>query len=154
MKKSLPVFLFILLFGLLLAGCLGGIPPVSGNTTNGGTTPPSGGTTPPSSKVDKVTIDFLYADWCPHCQKMKPIVTDLINTLPASKFQVNYWSEEDYKAGGPSVAVFNKYSSSGIFEGYPTFVVNNGTDHLAGEVTAEKFKTWVCSQYTEKPQGC
>lgn len=131
-------FLVFFVFGLLLAGCIGQ-----------GKAP-----TTPTTTVDKVTVDFLYADWCPHCQNMKPIIAELDKTLPDDQFVVRYWSEEDYKAGGPSKAVFEQYAANGMFQGYPTFVINNGTTYTAGEMPAAEFKGWICSQYTVKPTGC
>jgi thiol-disulfide isomerase/thioredoxin len=152
-KTIMAVLLFVVAFGLF--GCLGApqMPVTNGTTPTPGTNP--GTVTPPTSgSVDKVTVDFLYADWCPHCQNMKPIVADLIKTLPADKFQVNYWSEDDYKAGGPAAQVFTKYANMGMFQGYPTFVINGGTAYTAGEMPATEFKNWICSQYTVKPTGC
>lgn len=146
-RQILAFFLLVVAFGLF--GCLGTPQvPATNGTTPGTVTPPK------NLSDDKVVIDFLHADWCPHCQNMKPVIAELDNTLPDDRFVVMYWSEDDYKAGGPAVQVFTKYANMGMFKGYPTFVINNGTAYTAGEMPAAEFKGWVCSQYTVKPSGC
>lgn len=120
-------------------------------------TPPAGAGAqasgvPPATK--EVTIDFLYADWCPHCQKMKPYVAALEQSLPADRFEVRYWSEDDYKAGGQAADVYAAYEAAGYFSGYPTFVIN-GNDAKAGSMEEAVFKAWVCGKFASpKPAGC
>ena len=98
-------------------------------------------------------IDFLYADWCGHCQNMKPIVAKLESTLPKDRFEVRYWNEASRSDAAVS-AIYAAYTSNGYFKGFPTFVAN-GNDPNVGEMTEAAFKSWVCSKFsTPKPTGC
>ena len=95
-------------------------------------------------------MDFLYADWCPHCQAMKPIVARIASQLPADRFAVNYYSEADANAGKEAAAMFAKYG----LQSYPTFVIN-GNDQKVGEMPESEFLAWVCSKFSPpKPSGC
>jgi thiol-disulfide isomerase/thioredoxin len=108
------------------------------------------GGAPSQAPEKEVTLDFLYADWCGHCQKMKPIVAALEKQLPKDRFAVNYWSEADAKAGKEAASVFAKYS----LKGYPTFVIN-GDDKREGEMPQANFEAWVCAQFSSPlPEGC
>jgi len=58
----------------------------NGTTGNGAVAPESGANTSAvesntsaqqESSCKQNSVYFIYADWCPHCQKMKPWVTDL-----------------------------------------------------------------------------
>ena len=103
----------------------------------------------------EVTVDFLYADWCPHCQKMKPIVQKMIDEFPPDRFDVRYWSEAAGQSEPNASAVYAKYSQEGYFTGYPTFVVNNGKGHAAGEMSEADFRAWLCTQFdSPKPANC
>ena len=103
----------------------------------------------PAAKKE-VVLDFLYADWCPHCQAMKPIVARIASQLPADRFAVNYYSEADANAGKEAAAMFAKYG----LQSYPTFVIN-GNDQKVGEMPESEFLAWVCSKFSPpKPSGC
>ena len=103
----------------------------------------------------EVTIDFLYADWCPHCQNMKPIVQKIESLLPSDRFAVRYWSEADAQSGGKAKEVFAEYSRKGMFPGYPTFVMNNGKNRTSGEMSQAEMLRWICSEFgSPKPSAC
>jgi thiol-disulfide isomerase/thioredoxin len=102
------------------------------------------------SAAKEVTVDFLYADWCPHCQNMKPVVARIAAELPPDRFAVNYYSEADANAGKEAAAVFAKYG----LRSYPTFVIN-GDDQRVGEMAESDFLAWACSKFSApKPQAC
>ncbi|MFA6214273.1 MAG: thioredoxin domain-containing protein [Candidatus Micrarchaeia archaeon] len=106
-----------------------------------------------SPPAKEVTIDFLYADWCSHCQAMKPIVAKLEASLPKDRFAVRYWNEAS--RGNATVAeVYEEYTQKGYFTGFPTFVAN-GNDPLVGSRPEATFTAWVCGKFlTPKPEGC
>ena len=100
----------------------------------------------------EVTIDFLYADWCPHCQAMKPRVANVISQLPADRLEVRYWNDADRAKNTTVAAIYSDYMSKGM-TGFPTFVSNG--EMRAGEMPEADFKAWVCSQFSApKPTGC
>jgi len=109
---------------------------------------------PVLSEKKEVTLDFLNADWCPHCQKMKPYVLDLMNTLPSDRFLVKSWNEKNIQTDPDTATVYNQYTDNGFFTGYPTFVIN-GNDSRVGEMTQSDLKAWVCSKFAKPvPQAC
>jgi len=106
------------------------------------------------SPTKEVTMDFLYADWCPHCQKMKPIVAALEQALPADRFTIRRWRDEDRQTNSSVSSVFDFYSQKGSFAGFPTFIIN-GEDAKAGEMPEVQFKAWICSKFkSPAPSGC
>jgi thiol-disulfide isomerase/thioredoxin len=108
----------------------------------------------PAAQGKEVVLEFLYADWCSHCAKMKPIVESLGKKLPADRFELRAYNEAERENSTAVAAVYDRYSANGFFEGFPTFVLN-GNDYKAGEMTEANFKAWVCSKFSSpKPQGC
>lgn len=102
----------------------------------------------------EVTLEFLYADWCGYCQKMKPIVQSLESSLPSDRFEVIYLNEKDKQNNTDVAAAYSKYTANGYFKGFPTFVIN-GNDYKVGAMPEETFKQWVCSKFSApKPSGC
>ncbi|MCX8174825.1 MAG: thioredoxin family protein [Candidatus Micrarchaeota archaeon] len=102
----------------------------------------------------EVTMDFLYADWCGHCAKMKPIVQKLESELPAERFAIRRWRDEDRQSDSAVAEVFSYYAQKGDFVGFPTFIIN-GKQVQAGEMPEEQFRSWVCGQFSSpKPKAC
>ena len=103
----------------------------------------------------EVTMDFIYADWCPHCQAMKPVVSDLEQKLPPGRFAVRYWGDAERAAGNSTVVqVYSYYYYTGFFTGYPAFIINNN-DSRVGEMGEGDFLAWVCSKFNEpRPSAC
>jgi|GEM_PF-1528815 len=118
-------------------------------------TPAAAGQQNASSAAKKeVVIDFLYADWCSHCQAMKPIVARLEAALPKGRFEVRYWNEASRGSNATVAAVYTDYSAKGYFQGFPTFVAN-WEDPKVGSMPEATFKAWVCSKFSSpKPAGC
>ncbi len=133
------------------------VPSAGGLSPNGSVATGSGGEAQvPQVKAPakEVTIDFLYADWCPHCQVMKPIVAALVARLPADRLEVRYWNEASRSSNATVAAVYADYSAKGYFQGFPTFVAN-WEDYRVGEMSETAFKAWVCSKFSApKPTGC
>ena len=106
-----------------------------------------------ATAAKEVTIDFLYADWCGHCQAMKPIAAKLESELPKDRFEVRYWNEASRSKEDVS-AIYAKYADAGYFTGFPTFVAN-GNDPIVGSMPEAAFRSWVCSKFqSPKPAGC
>ena len=148
---------YLMGFVLLAALALLGISAYLGANVRAEPQAPQGGAAQAAStktaQAKEVTIDFLYADWCPHCQIMKPIVANLEAALPKDRFEVRYWNEAS-RNDAAVAAVYETYTEKGYFKGYPTFVAN-GNDFNAGEMSEAALKSWVCSKFSSpKPTAC
>ncbi|MFA5105729.1 MAG: thioredoxin family protein [Candidatus Micrarchaeia archaeon] len=105
------------------------------------------------SDSKEVTLDFLHADWCPHCQRMKPIVAKLASELPADRFLVRSWNEKNMNSDPDTQTIYNNYTALGYFQGFPTFVI--GDDYRVGEIPENELKAWVCSKFKAPvPDAC
>ncbi|HQT44607.1 MAG TPA: thioredoxin domain-containing protein [Candidatus Micrarchaeota archaeon] len=146
MKKSIIALAFVAaLAGLLAFGCAG-----IGSASGGSAYFDKDGNL---SQTREVTLDFLHADWCPHCQNMKPIVARLIDTMPKDRFLVRAWNEKDQSTNPEVQTIYNNYTSLGYFQGFPTFVIGN--DYRVGEVPESEMKAWVCSKFKAPlPDAC
>lgn len=92
------------------------------------------------------TVVLIYANWCPHCQAMKPEWNELKNQLghtvetieiEDSDFDkdVKLQNIENQKLNGEKIEVY----------GYPTmFKIHNGhADYYGGNRTATEMYNWV-----------
>ncbi|MFA4983518.1 MAG: thioredoxin domain-containing protein [Candidatus Micrarchaeia archaeon] len=102
----------------------------------------------------EVVVDFLYADWCGYCSKMKPIVAKVASEMPPGRFEIRYWNENARGTNSTVAGIYSDYSAKGYFKGYPTFVANwNST--FAGAVPESEFRAWVCGQFSLPiPDAC
>ncbi len=121
---------------------------------NGSGTATETGAQQPAQADKEVVIDFLYADGCSHCQKMKSVMGGLEELFPKDRFEVRYWNY-DKQGEGEVGAMYRLYGENGYFTGgVPTFVAN-GNDSRVGEMPEATFKAWVCSKFSPpKPEGC
>lgn len=59
-----------------------------------------------------VLVEF-YASWCPHCQKMMPIVAEikklLADTLKVEQFDIDDYQDMASEAGAESIPTFILY---------------------------------------------
>lgn len=114
---------------------------------------------PPENEVGgvpkkEVFLEFLYAEWCGHCQKMKPIVEKLDNEFPDDRFEVRYLDEQDRASNEEVAKIYEKYEKKGYFRGFPTFVIN-GNSSTVGSKSEAAFRSWVCGHFlSPKPAGC
>ena len=110
-------------------------------------------TAPPSA--EQIQLDYLYADWCPHCQATRPALLSVTGKLGAS-VNLSEWNEASRATDPEVAAMYTKYKNEGIFAGFPTIVAHGpkGESFLAGEQTEEGLMVWICGLYTIKPAAC
>jgi len=102
-----------------------------------------------TQKANKNAIVLVYADWCPHCQTMKPEWNEMKNRLGANIETIEIEDSdfdkdtkirelEDRKLKGEHLEIF----------GYPTmFKIQNGrADYYGGNRTADAMTEWAKSR--------
>lgn len=95
--------------------------------------------------ISSKDIVFVHASWCPHCQKMKPIVQELTDSGEL------IFSLEEQDANFQAVV-----DCLGGFDGYPTFICAGSQEKKAGEMTKEELQAFAqsCSLGTSTaPEG-
>ena len=98
-----------------------------------------------TQKVNKNAIVLVYADWCPHCQTMKPEWNEMKNRLGANIETIEIEDSDfdkddkirdiqDRELNGEQLEIF----------GYPTmFKIQNGrADYYGGNRTADAMTEW------------
>lgn len=64
-------------------------------------------------KSDKVVLVEFYASWCPHCQRMMPVVEQvkelLAGRVPVYQFDIDQNNESAEEAGVNSIPTFIIY---------------------------------------------
>lgn len=87
----------------------------------------------------KVVLVEFYASWCPHCQKMMPIVAQLKELLngrvPVYQFDIDENSELADKAGVQSIPTFIVYKDG--------VVAWTHSGEMAGEALLSKIESFL-----------
>ena len=83
--------------------------------------------------LTKGTVIFVYSDTCPHCVRMKPIVTEL-----GDEFEF-YWAN----AGDSSArTLLNDCFKDVLAGGVPQFICSKNGANIVGEKSEEVLKTF------------
>ena len=96
-----------------------------------------------------IIIGKVYADWCGHCQALKPKWEKLKQILPKGRVQ----TVEIEEAETEKRAQFEKKHKKTIdVSGYPTIfkIVNNKIEYYTGPREPEDMKRWVLSAPPKK----
>ena len=94
------------------------------------------------NNAPKCDLYVFVADWCPHCQKAKPVVDNLKNNLP-SNVNVNVVNESDSN----SRSLMNQYK----VRGFPTILLvkeNGEVVEFVERVTEDNVVNFVASNNT------
>ena len=97
---------------------------------------------------DESTIVLMYANWCPHCQTMKPEWNEMKNRLGMDIETIEIEDSDFDKDTKIRDIEDNKLKGEHIeIMGYPTmFKVHNGhTDYYGGSRTASEMIKWAKS---------
>jgi thioredoxin 1 len=90
-------------------------------------------------KSDKLTVVDAYAPWCPHCQKVGPLLTELSNEY-AGKVKFGKMNSDNQD---PAVKANFDFAIKNGLTGYPTvWFYKNGqkVETVSGERTKAEFK--------------
>lgn len=101
----------------------------------------------PKKNKDKCTIVLVYANWCTHCQHMKPQWDEMKNRLGMDIETIEI-EDSDFDKDMKIRDIDNKLNGEHIeVVGYPTmFKVHNGhADYYGGSRTASDMITWAKS---------
>ena len=96
-----------------------------------------------------IIIGKVYADWCGHCQALKPKWEQLKQILPKGRVQTVEIEETETDKR----AQFEKKHKKTInVSGYPTIfkIVNNKIEYYSGPREPEDMKRWVLSTPNKK----
>jgi thiol-disulfide isomerase/thioredoxin len=96
-----------------------------------------------------IIIGKVYADWCGHCQALKPKWEQLKRILPKGRVQ----TVEIEEAETEKRAQFEKTHKKTInVSGYPTIfkIVNGKIEYYSGPREPEDMKRWVLSTTPKK----
>jgi len=96
------------------------------------------------SNYNKVAIILIYADWCGHCQALRPIWNDFILTLNKDKYNIIEINSEDQEDNINKIK--KEYNVDNIpVEGYPTIghINQNLFYSYNGGRTIDDLKAWV-----------
>jgi thiol-disulfide isomerase/thioredoxin len=92
------------------------------------------------------TVVLIYANWCPHCQAMKPEWNELKNQLGSTAETIEI-EESDFDKDMKLHNIENQKLNGEKIEiyGYPTmFKIHNGhADYYGGNRTATEMYNWV-----------
>ena len=146
---ALGLWIVFLCGAILLSGCtnLNSMISLSDQSTGHGTT---------NDNVDNVTVSqntstqqnvtddtckqnavyFVYADWCPHCQKMKPIVAE----LESQGYVFEKVNSQDSVAVGKANACLKEVTEIRLI---PTFAcLSNKQSHVGEFANADEMKAF------------
>ena len=96
-----------------------------------------------------IIVGKVYADWCGHCQTLKPKWEQLKEILPKGRVQTIEIEETETDKR----AEFEKKHKKTInVSGYPTIfkIVNNKIEYYSGPREPEDMKRWVLSTPNKK----
>ena len=96
-----------------------------------------------------IIIGKVYADWCGHCQTLKPKWEQLKEILPKGRVQTIEIEETETDK---RAEFEKKYKKTINVRGYPTIfkIVNNKIEYYSGPREPEDMKRWVLSTPNKK----
>ena len=96
-----------------------------------------------------IIIGKVYADWCGHCQTLKPKWEQLKEILPKGRVQTIEIEETETDK---RAEFEKKYKQTINVRGYPTIykIVNNKIEYYSGPREPEDMKRWVLSTPNKK----
>ena len=98
------------------------------------------------SNNNKIPIILVYADWCGHCNALRPIWNKFIKTLNKDKYNIIEINSDEQQTGIDKIK--NDYNVDDIrVEGYPTIghIYQNNFYSYNGERNLDKLKSWVAN---------
>jgi thiol-disulfide isomerase/thioredoxin len=96
-----------------------------------------------------IIIGKVYADWCGHCEALKPKWEQLKEILPKGRVQTIEIEESETEK---RTEFEKKHKKTINVNGYPTIfkIVNNKIDYYSGPREPEDMKRWVLSRPNKK----
>jgi thiol-disulfide isomerase/thioredoxin len=111
-------------------------------------------------KKPKIIIGLIYANWCGHCQSLRPEWKNMKNKIKSSKtsHKTHFIEIEDSDVKKDSklnkINIHLKKEPKLSVNGYPTiFKVSGGNlEYYKGERSADKIGQWVHNKQENQPQ--
>lgn len=94
-----------------------------------------------------ITVGKIYANWCGHCQALKPEWTKMRDILSKKRHPVYYVEIEESQIEQKLPALKQKYGVDVTYSGFPTlFLIDNGkVKYYNGNRTSHEMANWVMS---------
>jgi len=90
----------------------------------------------------RVIIGKIYANWCGHCQHLKPEWEKMKMRIPVQRYEIVEIEESE----GPKLEHFKQIHPSLVVNGYPTIFKihpNKRIEYYTGSPISEEIKKWV-----------
>ena len=97
-------------------------------------------------------VGKVYANWCGHCQSLKPEWSKMKGLLKKRKHGIQYVEIEDQDKDKKFTEVKRKYGVDLTANGYPTlFKIEEGKlSYYDGQRTAEQMSDWYANSSSQK----
>lgn len=97
-----------------------------------------------NNKNNKIAIVLIYADWCGHCQALRPVWNKFINTLNKDKYNIIEINSNEQEQGINKIKSEYKVDDIPIV-GFPTIghIYKNRFYSYNGGRDLENLKLWV-----------
>lgn len=112
------------------------------------------------SNKDIIVVGKIYAEWCGHCQNLKPEWTKMKNNLKNSNVKCEFREIEETNQDNGIQQVNDEYLKNSntklaLQGGYPTIfkIVNGEIKYYNGERNADSLQKWVTSDLPTKLKG-
>lgn len=107
--------------------------------------------------MKKILIGKVYANWCGHCQSLKPEWLKMKKDLKSKMRKMGYLIEfvEIKEQEQDKLAEFKKRFPNLSVNGYPTIFKSygNGLEYYQGERTADEMSNWLIIQKHTRTMG-
>ena len=107
-----------------------------------------------------IVVGKIYAEWCGHCQNLKPEWTKMKNNLKNSNVECKFYEIEETNQDSGIQKVNDEYLNNSntkltLQGGYPTIfkIVDGKLDYYNGERNANSLQSWVTTSSPTKLRG-
>lgn len=112
------------------------------------------------SNKDNIVVGKIYAEWCGHCQMLKPEWSKMKDNLKNSNVKYEFYEIEETNQDDGIQKVNDKYLKNSTTKltlqgGYPTIfkIVDGKLEYYNGERDCNSLQAWFTSDLPKKLKG-